>query len=91
MARSHLTSRETIHRIGQNQAADERTAAKLSEHDTALDKLEAFVLADVGNSVDPSVTGLAGRVGATVGTIDHTKAWLKTGATNTSWTALHSA
>ena len=90
MPRAHLTSRETIHRIGQNQAADERVAAKLADFDHALDKAEAFVLADVGNSFDPSSSGLAGRVGATVGTIDHSKAWIKSGTGNTDWTPVHS-
>jgi uncharacterized protein (DUF2235 family) len=91
MARAHLTSRETIHRVGQNQAADERVAAKLADFDHALDKAEAYVLADVANSFDPSSSGLAGRVGAMVGTIDGTKSWIKTGATSTDWTPVHSA
>lgn len=90
MARAHLTSRETVHRVGQNQAADERVAAKLSDHDTALDALEAFVLPDVANNFDPTAgSGLAGRVGAKVGTSDHAKAWTKTGTTNTDWTPDH--
>jgi hypothetical protein len=47
--------------------------------------LLGFILPDVANDFDPAVTGLAGRVGAMVGTIDGTKAWLKTGTGNTDW------
>ena len=90
MARSHLTERETIRKLGTNLDAGQRLVTKLAEHDTALDAVGAFILPDVANAFDPTVTGLTGRIGATVGTIDHAKAWIKTGASNTAWTAVHS-
>jgi hypothetical protein len=48
----------------------------------------SYYLPDVANDFDPSVTGLAGRVGAQVGTIDEAKAWIKTGTGTTDWTAI---
>jgi hypothetical protein len=48
----------------------------------------AFFLPDVANAFDPSVSGLVGRVGAQVGTIDGTKAWVKIATPNTSWVSV---
>jgi hypothetical protein len=47
--------------------------------------LNGWLLADVANNFDPMVTGLAGRVGAKVGTVDQSTAWIKVGAANTAW------
>lgn len=44
-----------------------------------------FVLSDVANNFDPSVSGLPARVGSVVGTVDLTKAWHKIGIGDTDW------
>ena len=53
--------------------------------------MATYVLPDVGDTFDPSVSGLAGRVGATVGTADKTKHWEKTGTGLTDWNATSGA
>lgn len=68
------------------------TIGKLSQpQQSALAALAAagLVLPPVANNFDPSVTGLAGPIGAIVGTVDGTTGvWSKYGAGNTSWKSL---
>jgi hypothetical protein len=51
----------------------------------------SFILPDVANDFDPTVgNGLVARVGAMVGTIDGSKAWLKTSVADIGWTPIGS-
>jgi hypothetical protein len=52
--------------------------------------VNGLILPDVANNFDPSVSGLTPRLAATVGTIDGTKAWVKTGTATTDWEPIHS-
>lgn len=59
----------------------------------AADRVDfnGFLLSDIANDADPSVSGIVGDVGAKVKTIDGTKAWIKTGTGDTDWDPIHSS
>lgn len=45
----------------------------------------SYILADLPNDFDPSVSGLHARVGAIVGTKDKAQSWHKIGPLDTDW------